>query len=128
MNKISVREVLYQVEAEDTLFGVYESCTLDQMLANVQSTLERFAELGEGYSGLEISKKYYGHDGAFMLELAGERLETDEEFSKRQAKEQKKARAAAAKKPTQDEAAAKIQAMFSSDEEMMAVLKRLAVR
>ena len=128
MNKISVREVLKRVEVDDTLFGAYESCALDQMLANVQSTLQHFAELGEGYSSLEISKKYYGYDGAFSLELVGERLETDEEFSKRQAKEQKKTRAAASKKPTQDEAAEKIQAMFSNDEEMMVVLKRLAVR
>jgi hypothetical protein len=144
MTKKMITETIQHLEVDSILFGNHDYCSIDYVLDNVSYAIGQFKEVSAGYENVIIRKESFGYDGAFNVKVVGERLETDEEYAKRQAAEQKKAerkaraaeqkkakleaRAANAKRLTPEEAAEKITAMFESDEEMMAILKRLAVR
>jgi hypothetical protein len=132
MTKKMITETIERLEVDSILFGNYEYCSVDELQKNVAEFNHHVKEIGDGYENVTIHKEYFSYTGAFMVKVTGERLETDKEYTKRQALEQKKAerkaRAAEKKKLTPEEAAEKIKAMFESDEEMMAILKRLAVR
>jgi hypothetical protein len=122
MTKKIVEEIVEHLEVDSVLFDVYEECRIDEMLANVKSTFDDVKEMHPG-GEIVIKKSHYGYDGAFDLSFVLKREETEEEYQERLCKEAKAKQRVLDKK---EKAAQKLRGMFESDDEMMAVLKRLA--
>jgi hypothetical protein len=122
MTKKIVEEIVEHLEVDSVLFDIYEECTIDEMLANVKSTFDDVKEMHPG-GEIVVKKSHYGYDGAFDLSFVLKREETEKEYQERFHREESAKQRALTK---QEKAAQKLRDMFDSDEEMMAILKRLA--
>jgi hypothetical protein len=122
MSKKIVEEIVEHLEVDSVLFDIHEECTIDEMLANVKNTFNDVKEMHPG-GEIVVKKSHYGYDGAFDLSFVLKREETEEEYQERLYKEAKAKQRVLDKK---EKAAQKLRGMFESDDEIMAVLKRLA--
>jgi hypothetical protein len=126
MTKKIVEEVVEHLLVDSVLFDIYEECTVDEMLANVKGAIDDIKEMNpEGE--IVVKKSHFGcYDGTFILSFILKREETEEEYQARLYREAKAKQRRESKQGMQEKAAQKLRDMFESDEEMMAVLKRLA--